>query len=195
MVIIKKYSNRRLYDTDQSRYITLDELAERIRDGVYVKVVDAKSGRDLTQGTLAQIILESRGAAKLLPVSLLVRLIRLGDDALAEFMGPYLSWSLEVFLRFQQGARAVTKYTTLPWRASEWWLQDKRSPMDIMAGLGPWLSGPPQKREGEGGEESALMPVDEKEAQLESLRQELKDLRDMVEGHFKGDGKSPGKKE
>src|SRR5438552_2745828 len=85
MVLIKKYGNRRLYDTEASRYITLDDLAARVRSGSEVRVVDAKSNEDLTQATLTQLIMENRGASQLLPVSLLHQLIRLGDDALAEF--------------------------------------------------------------------------------------------------------------
>src|SRR5437016_11516826 len=86
-VLVKKYGNRRLYDTDQSKYITLEELAETVRQGKDVRVVDAKTGEDLTTATLAQIIIEWRGAARLLPQALLVQLIRMGDDSLAEFLG------------------------------------------------------------------------------------------------------------
>jgi len=82
-VIVKKYSNRRLYDTEGSSYVTLEELADKIRQGADVRVLDAKTGEDLTQATLTQIILESRGAARLLPIPLLLQLIRMGDDALA----------------------------------------------------------------------------------------------------------------
>ena len=104
MLVVKKYSNRRLYDTRKSGYITLEELADSVRAGEDVQVVDAKSGIDLTQATLAQIILDSRGAAKLLPVSLLTQLIRMGDEALAEFLGRYLSFSLEMYLLVKCGA-------------------------------------------------------------------------------------------
>ena len=106
-MIVKKYSNRRLYDTEQSRYITQEELAEKIRLGAEVRVIDAATGDDLTQGTLAQIILESRGAARLLPVPLLVQLIRMGDDALAEFLGRYMSSALELYLHAKEGAAAI----------------------------------------------------------------------------------------
>jgi polyhydroxyalkanoate synthesis repressor PhaR len=109
-LIVKKYSNRRLYDTVGSRYITLEELAEKIRAGADVKVLDAKSNEDLTQGTLTQIILESRGAARLLPVPLLLQLIRMGDDALAEFFGRFLSTALEVYSGAKQGAAAISPY-------------------------------------------------------------------------------------
>lgn len=103
-MLVKKYGNRRLYDTDSSRYVTLEELADKIRAGADARVIDAKTGEDLTQSTLTQIILESRGAGRLLPIPLLVQLIRLGDDALADFMGRYVSWALEMYLQTKQVA-------------------------------------------------------------------------------------------
>lgn len=112
-MVVKKYGNRRLYDTESSRYITLEELAARIRAGDDVQVVDAKTGADLTQTTLAQVILESRGAARLLPVPLLKQLIRMGDDALAEFFGRYVTWALEVYLQMRHGAQAILPFTPL----------------------------------------------------------------------------------
>ena len=110
MGVVKKYGNRRLYDTTESRYITLEELAERVRGGDTMTVVDAKSGRDLTQQTLAHIILESRGASKLLPVPLLEQLIRMGDDSLAEFFGMYVSGALEIYVQAKRGAQAMMPY-------------------------------------------------------------------------------------
>lgn len=120
-MLVKKYSNRRLYDTEESAYITLEELADRIRKGADVRVLDAKTGDDLTQQTLAQIILESRGAAKLLPIPLLLQLIRMGDDALAEFMGKFLSTALELYMAAKQGAQTLTPlnpFATLPFSAT-----------------------------------------------------------------------------
>jgi polyhydroxyalkanoate synthesis repressor PhaR len=64
MLVVKKYPNRRLYDTAESKYITLEDLAARIKGGSDVLVQDATSGADLTQVTLTQIILESRGARR-----------------------------------------------------------------------------------------------------------------------------------
>ncbi|MEL7368363.1 MAG: polyhydroxyalkanoate synthesis regulator DNA-binding domain-containing protein [Myxococcota bacterium] len=120
-VVVKKYSNRRLYDTSESRYITLDELAAKIRTGRDVRVIDAKSNADLTQATLAQIILESRRAARLLPVPLLTQLIRMGDDALAEFFSKYMSFALELYVQARQGAQAMAPFnpfTAVPFAAS-----------------------------------------------------------------------------
>ena len=108
---IKKYSNRRLYDTNDSGYITLEELANTIREGWDVRVVDASSGEDLTQATLAQIVVESRGAAKLLPVPLLLQMIRMGDDALTEFMSLYMTWALEVYTQMRRGMSGISGYS------------------------------------------------------------------------------------
>src|SRR6516225_2704179 len=118
-VTVKKYGNRRLYDTADSRYVTLEELADKIRKGTDVTIVDAKSGQDLTQSTLTQIIIESRGAAKLLPVPFLLQLIRMREDALAEFMGRWMSWALAVYTQARQGARAVARLLNGPAAWSE----------------------------------------------------------------------------
>lgn len=113
VIIVKKYANRRLYDTDISRYVTLDELAARIRDGADVRVVDAKTGTDLTQGVLTQIILESRGAGKLLPSSFLFQLIRMDDEDIALFMGRYLTWALEIYLQAKQASAHLGPFGAL----------------------------------------------------------------------------------
>lgn len=107
MVIVKKYGNRRLYDTSDSRYVTLAEIAAKIRTGEDVKVVDAKTGDDLTAELLTQVIFEDPKTARLLPVPLLLQLIRLGDSALAEFFGRYVTWALEVYLQARQGLGAL----------------------------------------------------------------------------------------
>lgn len=113
MTIIKKYSNRRLYDTEESRYVTLDELTEKIRGGEDVRIIDAKSGVDLTQATLTQVILEGPGAG-LLPVPLLHRLIRMQDDALAEFFSKYVSNALDLYLAARDGAQSMAPYFPFP---------------------------------------------------------------------------------
>ena len=112
-IVIKKYGNRRLYDTQESVYITLEQLAAKVRSGTDVRVEDAKTSQDLTQATLTQIILDSRHAGELLPVPLLTQLIRLEDEALAEFMGRYLSGALELYLQAKQGAQYLAPFNPL----------------------------------------------------------------------------------
>jgi polyhydroxyalkanoate synthesis repressor PhaR len=112
-VLIKKYGNRRLYDTEDSRYITLEELTAKIRAGGEVRVVDAKTNEDLTQATLAQLILEGGTAARVLPVGLLTQLVRLGDDALGEFFSRYVTAALDLYLQARRGLANVQQYNPL----------------------------------------------------------------------------------
>ncbi len=102
VVIIKKYANRRLYDTESSAYITLDRLAEMVRQKRQFKVVDAKTGEDLTRGVLTQIIVdeESRGT-NMLPVNFLRQLISLYGDSMQSMVPQYLEASMEALQRNQ----------------------------------------------------------------------------------------------
>jgi polyhydroxyalkanoate synthesis repressor PhaR len=121
-VVIKKYGNRRLYDTGDSRYVTLDELAAKIRSGIDVRVVGAETGEDLTQATLTQIVLETGNAAKFLPVQLLTQMIRLSDDALAEFFSRYVTGALDLYLQAKRGVQSLAAYnplTQIPVAASD----------------------------------------------------------------------------
>ena len=106
VVIIKKYANRRLYDTESSSYITLERLAEMVRQKRQFKVVDAKTGEDLTRGVLTQIIMdeESRGAT-MLPVNFLRQLISMYGDQMQAVVPQYLEASLEALQRNQSQFR------------------------------------------------------------------------------------------
>lgn len=101
MLLVKKYPNRRLYDTRNSRYMTLEDVEKVIRSGEDIMVQDAQDGRELTQEVLTQIILE-RGNGKILPAALLMRLIRLDDAALGEFLTRYVSWALDMYMQMKQ---------------------------------------------------------------------------------------------
>jgi len=121
MLLVKKYPNRRLYDTRHSRYITLDDLEKTIRGGEDVTVQDAQDGRDLTQETLTQIILD-RGGGRILPASLLTRLIRLDDAALGEFLTRYVGWALDMYVQAKDRARALlplNPLATAPFAATD----------------------------------------------------------------------------
>lgn len=96
MPVIKKYENRRLYDTDASKYVNLDDLAAMIAGGAEVTVVDARTGRDLTQEVLVQVIQEGEDT-RVLPVGLLRRIIRCrGDDAATRLRREQLVLGLEL---------------------------------------------------------------------------------------------------
>lgn len=104
--VIKKYPNRRLYDTEISSYITLEEVRQLVLDGEEFEVRDAKTGEDLTRSVLLQIIAEheERGQS-MFSTRLLSQIIRFYGDSLQGFMGPYLEKSLQVFLDQQQQFR------------------------------------------------------------------------------------------
>ena len=104
-VKLKKYANRRLYDTEQSTYVTLIQLADYIRAGREVIIVDAKSGEDVTAFTLTQIVLEeAKNKNALLPVPLLHLIIRYGDNLMAEFFEKYLQ---QIFTNFVAHKKAM----------------------------------------------------------------------------------------
>lgn len=104
--IIKKYSDRRLYDSKASRYVTLDDVARMVRDGIEVKVVDARTGKDLTYLVLTQIILEdARRRETPLPLQLLEQLVRASDKATHEFLSWYLKSTLELYQKAQDTVR------------------------------------------------------------------------------------------
>jgi polyhydroxyalkanoate synthesis repressor PhaR len=107
-VTIKKYANRRLYDTESSSYITLDRLAQMIREGRDFQVIDAKSGEDITHQVLTQIIVEeeARGST-LLPVNFLRQLISLYGDSMQGMVPQYLEQAMEAFQRNQETMRSA----------------------------------------------------------------------------------------
>ncbi|MGB8633833.1 MAG: polyhydroxyalkanoate synthesis repressor PhaR [Rhodanobacteraceae bacterium] len=105
--IIKKYPNRRLYDTEISSYITLEEIRQLVVDGVDFEVRDAKKGDDLTRQVLLQIISEHEEHGQpMLSTRLLSQIIRFYGDSMQGFMGPYLENSLEIFLQQQHKFRS-----------------------------------------------------------------------------------------
>lgn len=106
VVVIKKYANRRLYNTSKSSYVTLDDLAIMVREGQDFVVKDAKSGDDITRSVLAQIIFEEESKGQnLLPVKFLRQLIGLYGDSLEGFVPGYLEASMESFTKNQENMR------------------------------------------------------------------------------------------
>lgn len=105
-IVIKKYANRRLYNTAKSSYVTLDHLAQMVRDGEDFVVYDAKTGDDITRSVLTQIIFEEEAKGQnLLPISFLRQLIRLYGDTLQGVVPGYLEASMEAFSRNQEALR------------------------------------------------------------------------------------------
>ena len=106
-VTIKKYANRRLYNTTTSSYVTLDHLCEMVKDGTDFMVYDAKTGEDITHTVLTQIIMEEESKGhNLLPIKFLRQLIPFYGDSLAGFVPRYLEVSMDSFSRDQERMRS-----------------------------------------------------------------------------------------
>lgn len=106
-VVVKKYTNRRLYNTSESRYINLEEIAELIRKGKVVQVIDAKSGEDLTRVTLTQIITEdAKDKPTGLPLELLRQLIVASDQTRQEFVMWYLKSAFDTYQTVQDAVQS-----------------------------------------------------------------------------------------
>ena len=109
-VIIKKYANRRLYNTESSSYITLDHLAAMTREGRDFKVVDAKTDEDITHNVLTQIIMEEEQRGQtMLPVNFLRQLIAMYGDSMQAMVPGYLEASMESFRRNQEQFKSAVE--------------------------------------------------------------------------------------
>ncbi len=155
-VLIKKYGNRRLYDTGSSRYVNLEDLAAHVRAGRDVRVVDAKTGQDLTRVVLTQIITEdARDKPTGLPLELLRQLIIASDEVRQEFLMWYLKSAFETYQKLQD---------TVQNRLSE--VQSAiLSPVDMMK---KFLSGP------------AASAHEDKDQEIDVLRRRVAELEGRI---------------
>ena len=204
-VLIKKYGNRRLYDTGDSRYVTLEELAAKLRGGADLRVVDAQNGEDLTQSTLVQIVLETGNAAKFLPVQLLTQMIRLSDDALAEFFSRYVTSALDLYLQAKRGVQTLATYnplTQIPLAATDalarmWMGTPFGPPPQQPPGYGaypapPYVAPPPPPEGSEEPAETAPSTTNgSREDDVAAMRRELDELKQVIR---EGLGARAGKK-
>ena len=158
--VIKRYSNRKLYDTQESRYVTLEEIEEMIRDGKEISVVDASTGDDLTSVTLAQIILENeRNHRAALPSGFLHQLIKHGQ-AWQDFVAKSMKASLEGIVSSQREVDRAFR------------------DLSVRAGWGPVAA--TARAEPRRETEPAPAPADLR-AEVDALRQRLKLLEDRLE--------------
>ena len=127
-ITIKKYANRRLYNTSSSAYVTLADLAKMVKTGEDFVVFDAKSNEDITRGVLAQIIFEQEGieGQSLLPITFLRQIIRFYGDSVQALLPSYLEFSIDRFTGEQQQMReaaarsfAQNPFSTAPFAALE----------------------------------------------------------------------------
>ncbi|HUC19455.1 MAG TPA: polyhydroxyalkanoate synthesis repressor PhaR [Acetobacteraceae bacterium] len=173
-VVVKKYANRRLYNTESSSYITLDTLAEMVRAGRDFVVYDAKTGEDITRGVLTQIIVEEENKGRaLLPTGFLRQLIAFYGDSLQNLVPRYLEQAMANFARQQQEMRKAMQQTMgnlFPFNMEEMGRQMERA----MTLFTPFYRPP-------GGEMPAASPApDLAEEEIEALRAEVASLRQQL---------------
>jgi polyhydroxyalkanoate synthesis repressor PhaR len=185
-IIVKKYANRRLYNTAASCYITLEQLCDMVKQGVEFEVRDARTGEDITRQVLTQIIFEEENKGQhLLPIQFLRQLIRFYGDSLQAFIPSYLEISMESFARNQDDIRqkfadvlsGKTGYRDLE-QLTRQNLQifDRAmrmfSPFGAMAAWGGNAEGQSPQRTGE---------ADETRPAAAERKDEIQDLKDQVE--------------
>jgi polyhydroxyalkanoate synthesis repressor PhaR len=172
-VIIKKYANRRLYNTESSSYITLDHLALMTREGRDFKVIDAKTEEDITHNILTQIIMEEENRGQtMLPVSFLRQLISLYGDSMQSMVPQYLEASMEAFRRNQAQFRSAMEgaFAGGPFAALA-----KRN-MEMFEAAANAFKG------GVGADPSATPPAPAAEGEdLSSLKDQLADLQAKID--------------
>ncbi|MCA3358904.1 MAG: polyhydroxyalkanoate synthesis repressor PhaR [Roseomonas sp.] len=181
-IVVKKYANRRLYNTETSSYVTLDDLAAMVRDGRDFVVYDAKSGEDLTRSVLTQIIVEQEGKGQnMLPTSVLRQLIGLYGDNLQSLVPRYLEAAMASFSQQQEQMRDTLSKTMsgfMPFPSSVSDMQEVSKQNIAMMERAMSLFTPFARRE-----ENA--PSDETEAlkkEIETLRGELAALKSRNKG-------------
>jgi len=172
-VVVKKYANRRLYNTEASSYVTLEDLAEMVRQGRDFVVYDAKSGDDITRGVLTQIIVEEEAKGRsLLPTSFLRQLIGFYGDSLQSVLPRYLEFAMGSFARQQEQMR-VTMEGLLPFGGLEEVGKQNLAMMErAMSLFAPF----PQNQAGQRpAEPSSAEPGPEGE--LEAVKAELEEMK------------------
>jgi polyhydroxyalkanoate synthesis repressor PhaR len=178
---IKKYANRRLYNTGTSTYVTLEDLASMVKEGEDFLVYDAKTGDDITRSVLAQIIFEQENKAgqNLLPTTFLRQLIRFYGDSMQMVVPKYLEQSIDTLTREQEKFRKqiADTFSGTPFAPLE---EQVRRNMELFQQtfsmfkpFAPGLGGA-----AEGGKSTEIVPED---GNIDDLRKQMKEMQDRLE--------------
>ncbi|MGH6960789.1 MAG: polyhydroxyalkanoate synthesis repressor PhaR [Dongiaceae bacterium] len=182
-IVIKKYANRRLYNTATSSYVTLDHLCQMVKDHIDFAVYDAKSGEDITRSVLTQIIVEEegKGGQNLLPINFLRQLISFYGDNLQFLVPRYLEHTMEYFASNQEQMRSYMRDTfggMFPFgRFEEMGKQNIAFFERAMKMFAPFQVGAQAAEKGEGADAA---PADA--AALSDLKSQLDALQKRIDG-------------
>lgn len=189
-ITIKKYANRRLYNTATSSYVTLDTLAQMVKDGEEFSVFDAKSGEDITRSVLTQIIFEEEAKGEnLLPINFLRQLIGFYGNGMQNFVPSYLEMSLESFSRSQEeigrafgGEAAVNAMKTMTQKNAEIFQNAMQMFKPFGAGTVPFGTAPASDQEA-----STNPASDARDDEMKDLRAQMEQMRSTLEAMGKKD--------
>ena len=214
-IVIKKYANRRLYNTAKSSYVTLDDLSKMVRNGEDFAVYDAKTGEDITRSVLTQIIFEEEAKGQsMLPTNFLRQIISLYGDALQGVVPSYLEASMETFAQNQErmrqafgGEQALANFESMTRSNLEWFEQAMRmvSPFGAAGRVGfpagrgaePSANKPAPDEAGAGAagaagtktsETGAAKPAPDLSRDLDQLQRQLADMQAQLERLSRGQG-------
>jgi len=175
-VTIKKYSNRRLYDSTNKRYVTLDDIGALIREGNEVKVIDSQTGADISKVILIQVVLESeKNKEDILPVSFLHMLIKYGNKVAKDFFENYFLMMFQPYFSVQENFKKNIRL----WQEMGWFPPGVKLPpnFDLMdlsempaGGEFPWIKSEPAKE--------TSPPQTAKE--VEYLKEKIKELENKI---------------
>jgi polyhydroxyalkanoate synthesis repressor PhaR len=181
-VIIKKYSNRRLYDTSHKRYITLEEIANLIKEGNEIKVIDSQTDEDITKVILMQVVLESeKNKEDILPTSFLHMLIKYGNKLARDFFDNYFLMMFQPYLSLQEGMKKNLRW----WQEIGWLPSGPKFPPGMMNPFEAVAEG--IKRQNSGLEKNGESEVASTSIDMELLMEKIKELEEKVKSMDKSE--------
>lgn len=189
-ITIKKYANRRLYNTATSSYVTLDHLCQMVKDNEDFVVYDAKTGEDITRSVLTQIIVEeeSKGGQNLLPIGFLRQLIGFYGDQLGGLVPRYLEYSMQAFQRNEEQMRQYM-HGLFPFNPLEEMNKKNMAFFESAMKMFSPFYGAPGQASGQSANPAAAAMVEagkQAEATIAELQGRLKALQDQMEKLSKG---------
>lgn len=190
-IVIKKYANRRLYNTASSAYVTLDDLSQMVKDGSDFVVHDAKSGENITRQVLTQIIFEEEAKGEnLLPIDFLRQLIRFYGDSMQAFVPSYLQFSMEHLTREHERLREemvgtagteMIKSMEDQARKNMSMFQDAMQLFNPFAAIQNVNGAAPETAEEPAKPETETEPEASSETDLKELRNQIKTMQSQIE--------------
>ncbi|MCH8014145.1 MAG: polyhydroxyalkanoate synthesis regulator DNA-binding domain-containing protein [Candidatus Dadabacteria bacterium] len=175
-ITIKKYSNRRLYDSTNKRYVTLDNIASLIREGSEIKVIDSQSGEDISKVILIQVILESeKNKEDILPVSFLHMLIKYGNKVAKDFFENYFLMMFQPYNYLKDNYRENIRM----WRQMGLYPSDLNMPQDFEK-LNSKDIAPSTIKDDSKSDELYQAPVEYRASDVELLMEKMRELEKKV---------------